>query len=161
MPKSVAHEATLYPLPEDTMFACTLQKVEAIEVPFTIKNGPRAGQASTFHKWEWEFLIYEGEFTGQTAQGNTEPRITNLDSKSGSLELPKPWVEQILGREIQMGEEVDTDSLLSLPCRITVRHLEPRPKKDGNGFWHNVEVCDVWGPVRGEGGGVVYDKPPF
>lgn len=161
MPQSVAEEATLYPLPEDTIFVVALQTVDEIEVKFTHKHGSKAGQPGSFWKWVWTFKITEGEYQGQTIEGNTEPKITNLTQKPNNLELPKPWVEQIIGREVPMGEKVDTDSLLGMPCRVTVRHLEPRAKKDGNGFWFNVEVDQVLGPQRDGSGAIVYDEPPF
>jgi hypothetical protein len=56
---------------------------------------------------------------------------------------------------------VDTDVLLGLPCQITVKHLEPRPKRDGDGFWFNTEVEDVLPAKKNADGTVAYDEPPF
>lgn len=143
MPKGRVIEADNYPLPEDVLINARLDRVEYVEIPFTYRQGPKQGQQGLLQKWEWEFACL-GEYEGITAKGNTEPKITNATEQGGSLKLARPWYETLLTREMTVGEDIDTDLLLGLPCQITVKHQEPRPRKDGDGFWFNVEVDDVY-----------------
>jgi hypothetical protein len=142
--KSTVVEASNYPIPLDTLVPLKLESVTHVEVPFTYKKGPKLGQPGTFVKWEWEFLVTEGEYLGLNVRGNSEPRITSNDQASGDLALARPWVEALLGRALDLGEEIDTDDLIGLPAQGTVRHLEPRPKKEGEGFWFNTELDELF-----------------
>lgn len=148
--KSTVVEATNYPIPEDTLVSLKLESVQHVEIPFTYKKGPKLGQSGTFVKWEWEFAVPEGSYAGLTVRGNTEPRITSNDQASGDLALARPWVEALLGRALELGEEVDTDDLIGLPAQGTVRHLDPRVKKDGEGFWFNVELDELFPAGMGD-----------
>jgi len=118
--------------------------VEAVNIDYTVKKGPNAGKPGKFHKWEWTFSVYDGEYAGLNVRGNSEPRITSMEERTGSLHLARNWVEALLGRELQLGEEVDTDDLIGLAGVGTVTHLEPRAKKDGEGMWFNVELDELF-----------------
>ena len=142
--KSAVTEGSNYPVPMDTLVPLKLESVTHVEIPFTYKKGAKMGQAGTFVKWEWEFIIPEGEFTGLNVRGNSEPRFTSQDQSSGDLALARPWAEALLGRELELGEEIDTDDLIGLTGQGTVRHLDPRPKKEGDGFWFNVELEELF-----------------
>jgi hypothetical protein len=170
--KSTVIEASNYPIPEDTLIPLKLESVTQMEIPFIYKSGTRIGQSGMFIKWEWEFAIPESEYAGLTVRGNTEPRFTSNDQASGNLSLARPFAEALLGRPMELGEEVDTDDLIGLPVQGTVRHLDPRPKKDGEGFWFNVEVEELFPAGMGkasnvakedpwQAGTTTYDKPPF
>jgi len=148
--KSTVVEASNYPIPEDTLVGLKLESVTYIEFPFIYKQGTKMGQSGTFRKWEWEFVIPEGDYAGLNVRGNTEPRITSNDQASGDLALARPWVEALLGRALDLGEEVDTDDLIGLPAQGTVRHLDPRAKKDGEGFWFNVELDELFPAGMGD-----------
>lgn len=148
--KSKVVEASNYPVPEDTLVPVILGSVQQIEVPFTYKKGKRMGQSGVFTKWEWAFTVKEGEYAGLTLQGNSEPRFTSNDQPGGMLSLAKPWAEALLGREMELGEEIDTDDLIGLAAVATVRHLDPRPKKDGQGFWFNIEIDELFPAGMGE-----------
>lgn len=161
MPKGTVTEATNYPIPTDTLCPAKLQSVEEVSVPFTYKRGDKAGQTGSFNKWTWTFKIYEGPYAGLTVEGSSEPAVTNGDTQSGFLHLARPWYETLLGRELRLGEGVDTETLLGLPCQITVKHLDPKPRRDGDGFWFNMEVEDVLPPKRDASGAVSYEEPPF
>lgn len=161
MPKGTVQEATLYPIPENTLCPARLQTVDEAVVPFTYKRGEKAGQKGEFKKWTWTFKIVSGPYEGMTVEGSTEPMITNATEQSSFLHLARPWYEQLLGRELALGEPVDTEQLLGTSCQITVKHMDPRPRKDGDGFWYNVEVEDVLPPARDAAGNVSYDEPPF
>jgi len=148
--KSTVVEASNYPIPEDTLVPLKLESCTYVEFPFTYKKGANLGKSGTFRKWEWEFLIPEGEYAGLNVRGNTEPRITSNDQPSGDLAMARPLVEALLGRALDLGEEVDTDDLIGLTGQGTVRHLEPRAKKEGEGFWFNVELDELFPAAMGD-----------
>jgi hypothetical protein len=173
--KTAVVEATNYPIPMDTLIPLKLESVMNVEVPFVYKKGPKLGQGGTFVKWEWGFTVTGGEYAGLEVRGNTEPRVTSSDMSSGSLKLARPWVEALLGRALELGEEVDTDDYIGLPAQGTVTHLEPRARKDGDGFWFNVELDELFPANMGShaataaaaANGTVWpeatsaDEPPF
>lgn len=171
--KATVVEASNYPIPEDTLVPVRLDAVNYIEVPFVYKKGAKMGQEGVIQKWEWEFIAHDGEYAGLSLRGNSEPRITSADESSGFLKLARPWVEALLGRPLELGEEVDTDDLIGLRGQGTAHHVEPRPKKDGEGFWFNVELDELFPSAMGPGtpgpvdpwantaAPVEYDKPPF
>lgn len=144
MPKSAVTEASNYAIPEGILVPALLTKVEQVEIPYTVKSGKRAGESAIFTKWEWDFYVTDGEYAGLTIRGNTEPRITTADAPGGNLKLVRPWAEALLGRDLNVGEDVDTDDLVGLPCQLTVTHQEPRAKRDGEGFWFNMEVAEIF-----------------
>jgi hypothetical protein len=177
MPKSTVGDAPdLYPLPEGQTFDGQLVKCEEVEVPFTYRKGDKAGQKGSFKKWEWTLVVTTGEFMNIEVRGSTEPRITDA-TDSEFQPLAKPDVEAFLARSIGIGEEIDTDELIGLWCKFSVRHQEPRARKGGDGFWYNVEVDEVFpyhatngaaaaqpaleGTVVGAAGVPAYDEPPF
>lgn len=181
MPKSTVTERTLddlYPLPQGEVFDGQLIKCEQVSVPFTYKSGDRKGQQGSFDKWEWTLVVMAPDsFAGTEVRGSTEPRITDA-ADSEFLPLARPYVEAFLARALQVGEEIDTDDLIGLWCKFSVRHQEPRARKNGDGFWYNVEVDEVF-PYHPTNGGnpsgapieptsvtpapqaPSYDEPPF
>lgn len=173
MPKSTVQADSPYPIPEDTLVPVTLVSVQEVDVKFTYKQGPKAGTASSFAKWEWNLIVSDGEFANVEIRGSSEPKITNASVASGILPLALPYVEAFLGRGLELGEEVDTDHLVGLSAQITVKHQEPRPRRDGDGFWFNVEVEEIF-PLHPTNGtqrpqtmqdsvlsGRIEDQPPF
>lgn len=147
MPKSTVREETAYPLPADILLPARLDKVTEVERSFTyqphhkaVQNGrAKVGETASFVKWSWEFKITDGEFAGIVAYGDTDAKVTNLDG-----DPVRQWAETLLGRELSVGEELDTDLLLGLPCKITVTHDEPRPRRDGSGNFYPCPVRDVY-----------------
>ena len=139
MPKSVVAEDSPYPIPTDTLVPAELVGCESVVVEYTKKDG----SAGSFPKWEWTFRVNDGEYAGVEVRGSTEPKVTSA-SEAAFLPLARPYVEALLARAIQVGEEIDTDDLIGLPCQLTVRHQDPRPRKNGEGFWFNVEVEEVF-----------------
>jgi len=136
--RSAVIEDSPYPLPEGVLLDAQLLSCVQERGDYT-----KDGKARSFNKWNWTFLIVGGEFDGQELVGGTEPKITNA-SESSFLPLARPYVESLLGRELELGEEIDTDDLIGLTVKLTVRHMEPRPRKNGDGFWFNVEVNEVF-----------------
>ena len=176
MPRATVGDAPdLYPLPEQTVFDGQLLSCEQINVPFTYKQGPKTGQKGSFDKWEWVFAVTTPGYDDLEVKLSTEPRITDASETDGFLSLARPAVEALLGRPIAVGEEVDTDDLLALPCKFTVRHEPPRARKQGDGFWYNVAVDEVFAagdanaassPASGAAPGDPWaaagnDEPPF
>jgi hypothetical protein len=142
--KSTVADDSPYPIPLDTLVPLRLDKVEFLKVDYIIKKGPRSGQPGTFTKWEWDFSVTDGEYAGLQVRGNTEPKVTSQDDQGGNLHLARPWVEALLNRTLELGEEIDTDDLVGLTGIGTVEHLPPRPKKDGGGNWFNVELDELF-----------------
>lgn len=168
MPKGTVVEDEPYPIPENIPVPVRLDSVELFQHEYT----NRQGNPAVFRKWEWNFSVIEGEYSGLTIRGNSEPKITNMTERTGDLHLARPWIEALLGRELQIGEEVDTDDLVGLTAVASVEHLEPRPKKDGGGFWFNVAIDELYPPPRQQAqaaarqdpwaaGTASYDEPPF
>jgi hypothetical protein len=157
MPKASVTEDSPYPIPADVVLNADLTACEQVAIEYTKKDGSPA----TFVKWEWTFRVTDGEYAGFEVRGNTEPKVTNATEASGSLSLALPYVEALLGRSIGLGEDVDTDDLIGLPVKLTVRHLEPRPRKNGDGFWFNVEVDEIYPALATNGGNPAGNVVPF
>lgn len=181
MPKAEVTNEDPYPIPEDTLVPLRLDSCTREVIEYVPSKGKNAGTKQVFVKWEWTFQVVGGEYEGLTIRGNTEPKITGLVDQQGSLKLAKPFIEALLNRTIELGEEVDTDDLIGLQCQGVVTHVPPRPKKEGGGAWFNVEIeelfpasfggvpasavtgptgatADPWGA---NGAAQVYGEPPF
>lgn len=153
MPKATKVQEDEYRLPAETLFTAVLDSVSVKTIEYTLKKDrgtKKAGEKDSFDKWIWEFRITDGPHKGEIAYGETEDRLTNREDN-----LVRQWGETLLGREIELGEEFDTDNILGLPCQVTVRHEEPRQKKDGSGFFYGCPVDEVF-PV-----GEAADFTPF
>lgn len=156
MPKSVVREfdpSTLYSLPEGVFFPaelikCTQEYVEKAKTPF--------------HKWEWTFRITDGEMAGIELNTSTEPEVTDAVD-AYFLPLARPLVEALLGRKLDLYEEVDTDDLIMLPCMISARHDEPRERRTGDGYWYNCSLAEIYpyGQAPTSQGRDTYDAPPY
>jgi hypothetical protein len=157
MPKSTVQEDDPYPLPENVPFPVELVDCQEDVVNFTKKDG----SPGSFRKWNWTFNVYDGEFLGTEIKAGTEPKVTTA-TDAAFLPLARPIVEALLGRPLEFGEDVDTDLLIGAKALATVKHLEPRPRKTGDGFWFNVEVDEIFPPygnnVTGGGGTVANDS---
>ncbi len=154
MPIATKREEAEYALPDDTYFPGKVIEVEAVKVEYYKKDPVtklKTNQKDSFWKWEWKFEITDGEYKGEIAKGSTPAEYTTREDNKVRL-----WGEVLLGRELEVGEEFDTDSILEVPCMFSVKHMEPAPKKNGDGFWYNCEVDDV----MPRSGGLTED-PPF
>lgn len=138
MPQSTMVHEDAYPLPEDTPFPAVLRSVKADETKFqykahhkSVKEGKRqVGEEGTISRWRWEFEITDGDYAGLRAWGDTEDRLTNREDNR-----VRQWAETLQGSVFEMGDGLNTDDLIGLPCIITVKHEEPRPKADGTNFY--------------------------
>lgn len=109
MPKSEVIEQEKWKLPKETPLPAVLNSVEEKKIPYTNKSG----KADEFVKWTWEFEITDGEYEGLRAWGDTDPRITTENNV-------RHWAEAISGADYDLGDGLDTDDLLGLPCVIEV-----------------------------------------
>lgn len=140
-------EDTLYPLPQDVMLPVKLMKVEVRTIDFTYKKGPKVGEQGSFDLWKWEFEIIDGEYAGLHCWGETEAEINNLPEAKGRAKLARPWIETLIGRQLQIGEDFDTDNILGLTASATLVHEEPRQKADG-GYYYGCPVDELF-PTSG------------
>lgn len=177
MPKAEVTNEDPYPIPVDTLIPLRLDTCTREVIEYVASKGKNIGTKQVFVKWEWTFQVVAGDYEGLTVRGNTEPKITGLLDQQGSLKLAKPFVEALLGRTIDLGEEIDTDDLIGLQCQGTVWQLPPRPKKEGQGNWYNVEIEELYpahfgsaglaglAPATAAGdpwaGTPTYEEPPF
>lgn len=161
MPKSTVVHEDAYALPEDTMFPAILKSVTEENTTFqykahhkSVKEGKRkVGEEGSFSKWRWEFEITEGDHAGLRAWGDTENYISDREDNK-----VRQWAETLQDTEFKLGDGIDTDELVGLPCTITVRHEEPRPKADGTLFYPS-PVADVL--PAGLADEFVKGEPPF
>lgn len=151
MPKAVKVHESEYRYPDDLFYTCKLIAVDEVEVPYFKKvNGVRTNEQAVFKKWQWRFEIVEGAYLGEVLRGDTRPEYTTrADNKV------RQWSEALLNREMSVGEELDTDMLIGLPCIVTIAHAEPRKKADGTYFY----PCEVE-EVLPKSGSLV-NNPPF
>lgn len=146
MPRATMKEESPYALPADTLFDGVLNAVKVRTIEYTVKKDrgtKKAGEKDSFNVWEWEFEVTSGDYAGTKAWGNTEADLNNLAEPRGKSKLVRPWAETLLGRQIAIGEDFDTDQIVGLPCKFTVSNEEPVEKKDG-GFFYGCAVEDVW-----------------
>jgi hypothetical protein len=116
-------------IPEGTIIAAKVVEIEEKNLDF----GDRLN---------WKFEITEsGPFQEYKINGSTSKKFT-IDPPSKFYE----WATQLLGRTFDIGESVDTDDLIGLPCRIEIEHKPD--KEDPNRFW--MRVASVIGPRSGE-----------
>lgn len=147
MPKATMREQSEYALPEDTLFPATLTSVKERRTTFTYKAHHKAvesgraqvGEEGVVERWVWEFEITDGEFMGLRAWGETETALSTHPDN-----LVRQWGEALRGAPFEIGEGLDTDDLIGLPCSITVRHDEPRPRRDGSGMFYGCPVDSVF-----------------
>lgn len=132
MPKATKKEQGLYKFPEGEYYPAVLVDVEEKEVPYfkKDKSGNRTNEQAVFVKWVWKFEIADGQFKGEWGYGETTAEYTNREDN-----LVRQWGETLLGRELDLGEEFDTDKITGLPCMISFRNDEPRRKNDGTLFY--------------------------
>lgn len=147
MPKTTMQHEDEYPVPAGTPFPATLQAVNERVIEFFKKDqyGNKTDQKDSFTKWVWEFKITEGDYAGIKVYGETQDRLTNREDN-----LVRQYAETLLNTTIEVGQGLDTDTLIGLPCVVTVRHDDPRPKRDG-GMFYPCPVDEVFPASTGGG----------
>ncbi len=147
MPRATMKEESAYALPSDTLFDGQLNAVKIKTIEFTLKKDrglKKQGEKDSFDIWEWEFEVTAGAYKGTRCWGTTESELNNLEEPRSRSKLVRPWAETLLGRQIAIGEDFDTDQICGLPCKFTVTNEEPVERKDGNGFYYGCSVEDVF-----------------
>lgn len=81
----------------------------------------------------WRFLVTEGEHQGLNINDGTSPKFS-IDPASKLYE----WACALLGRTFELGDKIDTDDLIGLPCRIEVGHKPD--KTDPAKMWMRVDT---------------------
>jgi hypothetical protein len=83
---------------------------------------------------KWTFTVYDGSPEGQEM---TPASSTALGPKAKA----RPWVEALMNRRLEPGEEIDTDGLYPKDCLVVVKNdpetgfaritdvLPPRPRR--------------------------------
>jgi hypothetical protein len=154
MPKTTNTEESEYALPAEEPLPARLDSVEVKTINFEKKDGHgnKTGVMDSFDKWVWTFKITGGDYAGLKAYGETEDRMsTRADNKV------RAWAEALLGKTFDVGEGLDTDDLIGLSAIVTVRHDEPRAKRDGTMFYG----CPVDDVFPADALGARMDEPPF
>ncbi len=116
MVKMTAEESSFEMIPEGEIVAA---KVVGIEGK-TFDWGDRLN---------WKFEVTEkGVWEGYKINGSTSRKFT-IDPSSKFYE----WSVELLGRTFDVGESVETDDLIGLPCRIEIEWQED--KDDEKKHW--------------------------
>jgi hypothetical protein len=111
----------------DGVYEALLQRVEPQE-PTPNSPNPKP--------WlKWIFTIYDGSDEGQDL---TAASSVSLNPKSKAY----GWVQAVLQRRLEPGEQVDTDALAQRECQVILK------KDQESGF---VRVQDVLSPRRAPG----------
>jgi hypothetical protein len=116
------------PIAADTIFPAKIVKVEEIER--TINGEPakkiRFKAKISAPGTDWDNFHYNGEvFARLTEHPDNQFRV---------------WVESLLGHELPVGYDLDTEKLVDLNCRVAIGYREY--KKDGKDRWANF-ISDV------------------
>lgn len=127
MPKATKTEAVKWRFSPDEYYPCELESVEEVSHDYTNK---KTGKPAVFTKWEWKYKIVDGDHEGLTLYGDTPAEYTNDEN-----DKVRAWAETLMGRELDLGEDLDTDLIIGLPCLVSVRNDEARQKKDGTYFY--------------------------
>ena len=92
---------------DDGVYPATLVEVR-VEDPTV--NSPNQSQ------WlKWIFVVQDG--SGDPPEMSV-PSSYNFTPKSKA----RGWVEALMGRKMDMGEEIDTDSLCPMDCQVTIKN---------------------------------------
>jgi hypothetical protein len=82
---------------------------------------PRESANGQYRRWSWEIL--EGTHIGQKVYANSS---TNF----GPQAKARQWVENVLSRELEAGEEIDLKDLVGAKHHLMVENV----KRDGRTF---------------------------
>jgi hypothetical protein len=115
---------------QNDVIEARLANVEVRSFEWTNRD---TGKLETVTKLRWDFVVIdEGPWKGKTIFGDTSTNFTNHPNCKAFN-----WVTSLTGRQYAEGEDLDTDDLLSLPCRIMIGH---KPDKGGNIWMRAKEV---------------------
>lgn len=116
MVKMTAEESSFEMIPEGEIVAAKVVGIEGKSFDW----GDRLN---------WKFEVTEkGTWEGYKINGSTSLKFT-IDPPSKFYE----WSVELLGRTFEVGESVETDDLIGLPCRIEIEWQED--KDDEKKHW--------------------------
>lgn len=78
----------------------------------------------TVKKFKWTFVVNDpeaGDWDGKEIFGDTSQTFTAHPNCKAYA-----WVKSITGRSYEHGEELDTDDLLGMPCRVMIGHKDDK-----------------------------------
>lgn len=113
MPEFTAEESSFEMIPEGEIVSAKVVEIRAEVLDF----GPRLN---------WAFEVTESPWEGTRILGSSSQKFT-IDPPSKFYE----WACQLLGRTFEVGEGIDTDDLIGLPCRIEIEYKDDKedPKR--------------------------------
>jgi hypothetical protein len=96
-------------IPEGTIVAAKVISIEENnDLQFEGRPSPRLN---------WAFEITESPWGGYKILGSSSQKFT-IDPPSKFYE----WAVQLLGRTFEVGDGIDTEDLIGLPCRIEIEY---------------------------------------
>ena len=141
MVRSVVKDESEVVIPEGERVPVVLTAVSE-RGPFTSK---KTGEQFTL--LEWTFLITDGQYADQTLKMTTGSELTTHANNTY-----RNAVETLLGTELAVGREVDTDDLIGLTADAQVAHRS----------WTNRSGAEVKEPEVGSlFPSAADDKPPY
>ncbi len=81
----------------------------------------RESENGEYRRWSWEIL--EGPHSGRKVYANTS-------SNFGPQAKARQWVENVLGRELEAGEQIGTEELVGGKHHLMIENV----KRDGRTF---------------------------
>jgi hypothetical protein len=135
-------------LEEDSIHEAVLQAVSYKTFDWNDGGTKKTGEKL---EWQWEITSskYGPEFVGRQVRGECKPVMSNWDGNKF-----RSWAEALMGREIPVGMEIETDDLVGLKAEIVIGLRTDR--KDPTKSWPF--VADVIGSDYTPGGN---SMPPF
>lgn len=133
MPTTEMKHEDEFKLPKDVPLPAILVSVEEKSYPYK-----KDGEDRTFTKWVWEFLITEGDYSGLHAWGDTEPKLTNRED-----DKVRHWAHALTGIDYELGDGLDTDDLLELPCILLVDNVKEEKKGARGEYFYRTPIVDV------------------
>lgn len=136
----VEEEKPREPISDDAIFPAKILKVEEIEKTF---DGKKKKRINFTFRLEADGLPWDGwELEGDV------PAFLNAAPENRF----RQWVEAVLGNEVPVGFQVDTDALVGQMVRVVVGARPYTDKYNNDKIWNWVK--DLLPP-----GGLRYDKP--
>lgn len=124
MPQYTATESDFEMIPEGEIVSAKVKEIKAEVLEF----GPRLN---------WVFEVTQAPWDGYTILGSSSQKFT-IDPPSKFF----VWACQLLGRTFEVGDGIDTDDLVGLPCRLEIEYKPD--SKDPERKW--MRPAEVFAP---------------
>ncbi len=148
MPTFTTEEEQDLTLPKGSVHRARLDELTVRTYTFTDRDTNQEKEGQTL---DWWFKISQSnlgpEYIGRTVKASCPPKLTSREGNKF-----REWAEALLGREIPVGMQLDTDDLVGMEAEVVIGHRPDR--KDPKRMWDFVEdVIPVFGGTD--------DAPPF